>query len=337
MPAFQQVSIPDKNYVQNLAIDSETLPAAADGDGTLTYAISPPLPAGLVFDPATRRLSGTPTTPQSATRYTYTSTDSDATNPDSASLTFAITVQEDRVPAFQQVSIPDKNYVQNLPISTETLPAASGGDGVLTYAISPDLPAGLNFDPATRQLSGTPATPQPATLYTYTATDSDTVGPDSTSLTFTIAVEADRVPAFQQVSIPDKNYVQNLPIGTETLPAASGGDGVLTYAISPDLPAGLAFDPATRLLSGTPTAPQSATRYTYTATDSDTVSPDSASLTFTITVQEDRVPTFEQASLPDKNYVQNPADRHGDAAGGQRRRRGVDLHHFPRPACRLGL
>ena len=84
-----------------------------------------------------------------------------------------------------------------------------------------------------------------------------------------------------QADIADKSYTQNLAINPETLPEASGGDGALTYAISPALPAGLAFDAATRVLSGTPTASQAATVFTYTATDSDTVDPDSASLTFT--------------------------------------------------------
>ena len=191
----------------------------------------------------------------------------------------------DAAPIFEDAGIPGKRYVQNLPIGTETLPAASGGDGALTYAISPPLPAGLVFDPVARQLSGTPAAPQPATRYTYTATDSDAMDPDSASLTFTVTVQPDLAPAFQQVSIPDKSYVHNLSFGTETLPAASGGDGALTYAISPPLPAGLVFDPATRQLSGTPAAPQPATHYTYTATDSDTVAPDSASLTFAITVE----------------------------------------------------
>ncbi len=192
---------------------------------------------------------------------------------------------EDLVPTFEQVSIPDKNYVQNLAIDSETLPAATDGDGALTYTISPDLPAGLVFDSATRLLSGTPTEALPATLYTYTATDSDAADPDSASLTFTIMVEKDLVPTFEQVNIPDKNYVQNLAIDSETLPAAGGGDGALTYTISPHLPAGLVFDPATRLLSGTPTAVQPAIFYTYTVTDSDAADPDSASLTFTITVE----------------------------------------------------
>ena len=191
---------------------------------------------------------------------------------------------EDLVPIFEQSTIPGKIYVQNLAIDNETLPAATGGDGELTYAIFPDLPPGLAFDPATRLLSGMPTAAQATTLYTYTATDSDTGDPDSASLTFTITVEKDLVPTFEQSTIPDKNYVQNLAIDNETLPAATGGDGELIYAIFPDLPPGLAFDPATRLLSGMPTAAQPPTLYTYTATDSDAAGPDSASLTFTIAV-----------------------------------------------------
>ena len=193
--------------------------------------------------------------------------------------------RRDPAPTFGQSSIPDKIYDRNRAINSETLPAASGGDGTLAYTLSPDLPAGLTFEPATRLLSGTPTEAQSATLYTYTAADSDAADPDSASLTFWITVEKDLVPTFEQVSIPDKSYDRGLAIDSETLPAASGGDGTLTYTISPDLPAGLAFDATTRLLSGTPTAAKPATLYTYTATDSDATDPDSASLTFRITVE----------------------------------------------------
>ena len=94
----------------------------------------------------------------------------------------------DLAPAFEPGGIAGKIYDRDVPIDSETLPAASGGDGVLTYTLTPDLPAGLAFDPATRVLSGTPTEAQAETLYTYTATDSDRVRPDSVSLTFTIAV-----------------------------------------------------------------------------------------------------------------------------------------------------
>ena len=68
-----------------------TLPAATGGDGALRYSLSP-LPAGLSFNSQTRVLSGTPTTAQNATAATYTVTDSDATDPDSAMRSFTLTI-----------------------------------------------------------------------------------------------------------------------------------------------------------------------------------------------------------------------------------------------------
>ena len=65
-----------------------------------------------------------------------------------------------------------------------TLPAASGGDGTLTYTLTPEVP-GLSFNASTRQLTGTPSTAGTYAM-TYTATDDDD---DADSLTFTITVE----------------------------------------------------------------------------------------------------------------------------------------------------
>ena len=67
----------------------------------------------------------------------------------------------------------------------------------------------------------------------------------------------------------------------QSLPAATGGNPPLTYGLSPDLPAGLAFDAAARTISGTPTAVQSATTYVYSATDDDD---DTASIQFQASV-----------------------------------------------------
>ncbi len=58
-----------------------------------------------------------------------------------------------------------------------------GGDGRLFCTVSPDLPAGLIVDPTSRPLSGLPAVPQTAALYSYAA------DPDPASLTLRITVE----------------------------------------------------------------------------------------------------------------------------------------------------
>ena len=89
-------AIDDKLYVQGEAVN-ETLPAATGGDGhpnydyTLTPAVSG---IGLTFTESTRTLSGTPSTPQAKTTYTYTATE--ATDPDgtteSGTTTFTIGV-----------------------------------------------------------------------------------------------------------------------------------------------------------------------------------------------------------------------------------------------------
>ena len=182
-------------------------------------------------------------------------------------------------------------YTATLTVGTPvnlTLPAATGGDGALRYTLSP-LPAGLAFNSQTRVLSGTPTTAQAATAATYTVTDSDESEPDSATRSFTLTIlpEDDQAPQFGPGA-----YAATLTVGTPvtlTLPAATGGDGALRYTLSP-LPAGLAFNSQTRVLSGTPTTAQAATAATYTVTDSDESEPDSATRTFTLTIEETRTP-----------------------------------------------
>ena len=75
--------------------------------------------------------------------------------------------------------------MEGTAIDPLTLPEATGGNGRLTYGLSPDVP-GLSFIASMRQLTGTPST---AGIYdmTYTVTDSDG---DTDTLSFTITVEA---------------------------------------------------------------------------------------------------------------------------------------------------
>ncbi len=81
-------------------------------------------------------------------------------------------------------------------------------------------------------------------------------------------------------SIAAQAYTAGTAIHALELPAAMGGEGAITYSVS-DLPAGLSFDPATRMISGTPdAATDDAVAVTYTAMAGD----ESASLMFTITV-----------------------------------------------------
>ena len=64
-------------------------------------------------------------------------------------------------------------------------------------------------------------------------------------------------------------FLRNEPVFPITLPRAYGGNGVLTYSLTGTLPAGLAFDLATRKISGTPTAETTGTTMTWNVEDED--------------------------------------------------------------------
>ena len=99
--------------------------------------------------------------------------------------TLSIEFVADSQPRFDGDGPEDQSYTPGTAIDDLTLPAASGGNGPLTYSLTPQVP-GLTFDPATRRLSGTP-TAAGTYAMTYSATDVDG---NAVSWTFTISVEA---------------------------------------------------------------------------------------------------------------------------------------------------
>jgi hypothetical protein len=176
-------------------------------------------------------------------------------------------------------------YTAGTAIESLVLPAASGGTGALTYSVLSVLPAGLEFDAATRTISGTPsAATDGAVVVIYTVSDeAGTVD----LLTFSITVNSALSTSFGfAAAVDDQTYTAGTAIDDLVLPAASGGTGTLTYSILTTLPAGLEFDAATRTLSGTPSAAtDGAVDVTYLVTDEGGAA---AVLTFSITVNRRR-------------------------------------------------
>ncbi|MCY4637891.1 MAG: PKD domain-containing protein, partial [Acidobacteria bacterium] len=80
-------------------------------------------------------------------------------------------------------------------IAPVALPVATGGNGTLSYGLASDPAglAGLDFEPATRELSGTPHT-KGRFVFTYRADDEDGNREDSDAalLTFVVTVQASR-------------------------------------------------------------------------------------------------------------------------------------------------
>ena len=197
------------------------------------------------------------------------------------SVVLRVTQRAYSAPTFGSETIASQTYVENRPITALPLPAATGGDGTLTYSLTKQdgsaLPAGLSFDSDNRVLSGTPAegTAAVATAYTYTVTDRN----GAVRLTFSITIQEDLMPAFSG-AIAAQIYTVDAEIAALTLPEATGGDGTLQYSLTP--PDGMTFTEATRVLSGAPTTAAVATNYTLTVRDGDG---DTDDFVFSVTVR----------------------------------------------------
>lgn len=152
-------------------------------------------------------------------------------------------------------------YAVNVAVVPETVETSGGA--VTQCSVSPPLPKGLNLDPKTCTISGTPTEASHATVYTVTATNA------AGSTTTRVEIEVKDAPiAPDGLDYLDRSviYVTDAPI-TPNKPISTGGE-ITQYSVSPALPAGLAIDPQTGIITGTPTAVTAAAVYTVTGANS---------------------------------------------------------------------
>ncbi len=278
-----------KNWTQNRAVASFV--AATGGVAPLAHTVSG-LPAGVTAS-SSGGISGTPTGTGSGTA-TVSVTDAIG-NTDTRSFTWRVAAEPaDLTPSFATVTVPAKSWTRHDAISAFTVPAASGGDGTLTYSAT-GLPAGVTMS-SDRSVSGIPTAAGSGTA-TITATDTDG---DTATVAFAWNVSADAIPSFAAVPLIKRNWTEGTAVTAFTVPAATGGDGMLTYTAS-GLPSGVSMA-ATRSVSGTPDRSGSGTA-TVTATDADG---DTASVRFDWTVSPgpgDQAPVFSQQKLQEQDWI----------------------------------
>ena len=254
-----------KDYTVGTAIPTLRLPLASGGSGTLVYSINGDVP-GLTFDAVTRELTGTPT---SAGVYdiTYSVMDSSVT----ATMSLRITVSGGQSGACALGLVLSAGESCVYPGSTEALTVSDDGAEVRFLIITSKV--GINVP--NRNYRGT--------IYDLQVKPAEEAGSwRIIRLMDEELPEPDTQPTFGSLGpLDDQIYRVSEAITALTLPSASGGNGTLSYRLSPAV-AGLTFDAASRRLSGTPT--QSGTQnLTYTATDEDG---DPVSLNFKITVRD---------------------------------------------------
>jgi len=178
--------MPDNQTALEDAAYSFTIPAEtfidADGGDSLTYSATlgngDVLPDWLIFDPATRTFSGTPTNGDvGMLDLAVTATDTAGA---SAITSFALNIANVNDAPLVAAQIPTQSATEDAAFSftipTDAFTDVDAGDS-LTYTASladaSALPAWLSFNAVTRTFSGTPANGDVGTLdITVTATDS---------------------------------------------------------------------------------------------------------------------------------------------------------------------
>ncbi|DAC58981.1 MAG TPA: hypothetical protein D7I03_04765, partial [Candidatus Poseidoniales archaeon] len=166
-------------YTKDVAIS--TLTPTNTGGAATSWSISPTEPTGLTFDISTGELTGTPTILQT-TPVTYTISATNTGGTDSTTISISV------VDALPSISYSTTTFDLIVGEAMTPITPSNSGGTATSWSISPTEPAGLNFDTATGELSGTPTVESASQAYTVTATNSG--GTDTATLTIEVQVFA---------------------------------------------------------------------------------------------------------------------------------------------------
>ena len=323
-PSFGAATVPDKSFHKGVAITPFQVPAATGGNGAIGYTAAG-LPSGLRFDVTGADATGCPgSTPRTlcgtpivagASAVTVHAHDADANRAasDRASLDFDVTVVGASVSthpaALTEADLNGATVTVTLSGTTFDL-GVFPSDFELVTAIpglsiaSATAAAGSSTATLTLAFTGDIATDRTLAVRVKGAAHAR----GGNLPTGTVNVSADAAPSFGSATVPTKNFPQGTAITPFQVPAATGGNGAISYTAA-NLPSGLTFDAtgtdadgcpgaAPRTVCGTPTSPGNPTVRVYAAdADSNRGDDDRASLGFNVRVYGASIASTRPAAL----------------------------------------
>ncbi len=329
-PSFPVPTLSDKHFPVGAAIRPFQIPAASGGNGALSYTVPTliRLP-GLKFDvtgtdadgcPGTtpRVVCGTPTVARAATlQFRVQDADSDRDSTDEASLTVDTYIYGASISSTSPSPLTEATL--NTATVTVSLANTTFGAGVTasSFELVTNIPnvsisgvsggaSGSTTATLTLAFTGDFSTDRTLAVKVKAAAHARSEDVTTGALTVPPAGVTNTAPSFPVSTLPDKHFPVGAPIEPFQIPAATGGNGALSYTVPTlILLSGLKFDvtgtdtggctaadfptgftdtanlaAAPRVVCGTPTVARAATlQFRVQDADSDRDSTDEASLT----------------------------------------------------------
>jgi hypothetical protein len=267
-----------------------------NGEIATSFFISPTLSPDLYFNPQTGMITGTPLFVLAKKHYTVTG--ANKYNSDTAGIDITVSY-----PAPKNLTYATINA--SYPVGRQIIPndAQNQGGAPDSFTVTPELPIGLSINKTSGRISGIPTQVTAAATFTITAQNSAGISQVALNIAITDTTTTIAAPDSLTYTITNCSYPVGHQIAVNTASYAGGAPD--SFAVSPLLPAGLALNPITGAISGTPATIKAAASYTVTARNraGSTQAVLTIAVTDTATAPVNRPPEFT-AGVSNKSILQ---------------------------------